>query len=360
MYISRVSLRNFRNYDLLNLDLNDGVNIFYGDNAQGKTNFLESIYLCAMGRSQRTHNDRELISFGSSHSSLQLLLNSDSFSDKIDVLLFKDKKKSISVNGLPISKFGDLFGVLLTVIFSPEDLQLIKSGPSERRKFMDIELCQISNIYYHELKQYYKILKHRNSLLKAIKSDSSLNSTLSIWDDQLVLHGIKIIKMRLAFTQQLSDLAASIYSSITNSKEILTVSYKPNCTESDFSDRLIKSRSRDVFHGITTCGIHKDDLSFFVNNFDVRIYGSQGQQRSVSLSAKLAEIELIKSKKHKVPVLLLDDVLSELDESRQLYLLNSIKSLQTILTCTGVEDVIKKLDYDYSLYSVRGGVIQQT
>lgn len=357
MYITNISLKNFRNYEGLSVKLEDGVNIFYGNNAQGKTNLLESIYLCASGRSQRTHNDFELIKFGFTNAFLQVIVNNNNYIDKIDVCLKRDNKKGIAVNGVNIKKLGDLFGILLTVIFSPEDLCLIKSGPSERRKFMDVELCQLSNIYYYELNQYYKILKQRNSLLKSIKINKSLKDTLLVWDEQLSLHGNKIMKIRKKFTEEISEISSKIHSNITNGKENLTVIYKPNCNEDEFLEKLLKNYDRDILRGTTTVGIHKDDISFIVNDMDVKIYGSQGQQRTASLSAKLAEIELIKSKKNKVPILLLDDVLSELDEDRQHYLLKSIKDLQTIITCTGVEDVLKKINFQYNLYKVEDGKI---
>lgn len=362
MHIKSVSLQYFRNYERLTIDLNKGVNILYGANAQGKTNFLEAVYFCATGRSKRAGSDRELILFNKNEAHIQLFLDKEGLNDRLDVHIKKDTKKGIAVNGLAVKNLGGLFGVLYAVIFSPEDLQLIKAGPSERRRFMDMEICQLSSVYYYELQQYYKVLKQRNNLLKEIQKKRDLKDTLFIWDEQLVQHGIKVIMKRRQFLEKINILAKNIHFKITNNTENLEIIYKPSINEDDFKTKLKRAIDRDIIMGATSVGVHKDDISFFINKTDVRIFGSQGQQRTASLSAKLAEIELIKEYKSTEPVLLLDDVMSELDKSRQKYLISYINNIQTIITATGIEDIINKMENieNISIFEVKNGLISLT
>lgn len=354
MYVEKISLLNFRNFGNLDIKLSPNINIFYGDNAQGKTNFLEAIYLCATGRSHRTTSDKELINFNENFSYIKAFLSNKNI---INVHLKNNQKKGIAINAIPIKKLGDLYGIMLVVVFSPEDLRLIKSGPSERRRFMDTEICQISNIYYYELKEYYKVLKQRNNLLKKIQINKSLIDTLDVWDTQLISHGIKIIKFREKFVKRINKIANTIHKDITNGLEELEIIYKPYVSINEFEAKLKKNNNRDIFLGTTNVGIHKDDLSFFINKIDTRIYGSQGQQRTASLSTKLAEIQLIKEEKNTTPILLLDDVFSELDESRQIYLLKTINSIQTIITCTGVLDILNNNIEKSFIFKVKNGQI---
>ena len=357
MYVKTLSLKNFRNLTDISVDLNNSVNIFYGDNAQGKTNLLESIHFCATGRSQRTHVDKELICFDRVHAHAQVLVYRGHTFDKIDLHLKKDTKKAIAVNGIPVKKLSDLFGILRIVIFSPEDLNLIKSGPGERRRYIDMQLCQISSLYYYDLQQYYKILKQRNTLLKKIQKDKNLEQSLFVWDEQLVKHGMKIIYHRQQFVNKINDIAKQIHSNITNFKEELLIQYQHHTSAENFAMKLKRALNKDIMLGNTSVGIHKDDISFFINDREVKIYGSQGQQRTASLSAKLAQINIVKEETNEYPVLLLDDVLSELDESRQRFLIDNIRYVQTIITCTGVEDVINKFNGDVSIFNVDNGVV---
>ena len=339
MWVKDLSLENFRNFKYLQISLDNGINIVYGDNANGKTNLIEAIYFCATGKSQRAGHDKELIRFGCDEAHLQASISSNC---KIDVHLFREgKKKGFAINHVPIKKLSQLFGLLLVVIFTPEDLRMVKAGPAERRAFMDLELCQLSGVYYHNLRRYYQVLKQRNILLKAIPKDRSLQETLAVWDEPLCKYGTQIMTHRAAFIEEVADLAANIHSNITGGKEKLTLNYRPQVT-SEYIDRLKRSVDRDIAMGSTSVGIHKDDIYFAIDSNDVRTYGSQGQQRTAALSVKLAEIQLIKKRTRHTPILLLDDVLSELDESRQQFLFNHISELQTILTCTGIEDVLKK------------------
>ena len=338
MWVRELSLENFRNFDSLHIGLENSINIVYGDNANGKTNFIEAIYFCATGRSKRANHDKELIRFGCKEAHLQAILDTR----RIDVHIFRDgKKKGIAVDHIPIKKLNQLFGLLLAVIFTPEDLRMIKSGPGERRTFMDTELCQLSGVYYHALRQYYQALRQRNNLLKTIPKDYSLQDSLEIWDEPLCRYGVQIMAHRAAFIEEIGEIAAFIHKDIVGGKESLTLTYCPQVTD-QYEERLKRNTERDIILGNTSVGIHKDDISFAIDGDDVRTYGSQGQQRTAALSVKLAEVELIKKRTGHMPVLLLDDVLSELDESRQKFLFKHIEGLQTILTCTGIEDVLKK------------------
>ena len=351
------------------IELCNGVNILQGGNAQGKTNFIEAVYFCATARSHRTNTHKELIGFDSDSAFLQAKVASKAienpeapiYHNRIDVLL-KQSGKGIAVNGLQIDKLGDLFGMLYCVIFSPEDLSLIKSGPGERRRFMDMELCQISKVYYHELKQYYKILKQRNSLLKSLqkgRSANELDDILFAWDKQLADAGIKIFGYRKEYVEKISAISGGLHKSLAGG-EVFSAVYKPSANPGDFLERLSKTREKDIFYGATSLGIHKDDITFYVNGLDSRIYSSQGQQRTAALSLKLAEVKIIEEEKNEPPVLLLDDVMSELDKHRQKSLLDTIKGIQTIISCTGVEDILYskiKGRQDTKLFTVEKGQI---
>ena len=353
MYIDKLSVKNFRNLKEISIELNRNINIFYGDNAQGKTSILESIYFCATGRSHKTSIDKSVINFDENEAHLQVFSRNDTICDKIDVHLKKNSKKGIAINNLAVRKIGDLFGLLHIVLFAPEDLQLIKAGPSERRKFIDLEMCQLSKIYYYDLKQYYKVLKQRNNLLKEIQKNKELKDTLFVWDSQLIKFGKKLILQREKFVSEISNIAKTIHNQITGNKENLEIAYKPSVSAMDFENKLMRNIDKDIFYGTTSVGPHKDDLLFLINGFDARDYGSQGQQRTAALSSKLAEIQIIKQEKMTEPVLLLDDVLSELDEKRQAFLLESIKDIQVVITCTGIEEITKKA----SVFFVENGTV---
>ncbi len=359
MHITEVSLQNFRNLAQLNIEPSRGINVIYGSNAQGKTNFLESLYFCAMGRSLRGKSDQQLIRFDAEESHIRLYVQRSNRRDhnRIDVHLKQNEKKGIAVNGLPVRKLGDLFGTLYAVIFSPEDLSLVKDGPGERRRFLDMELCQLSKVYYYDLQQYYRILKQRNNLLKEIQKKPALQETLFVWDDQLAEYGERIIAARKRFLQRLDVIAAEKLSQLTGGKDSLQTTYKPNCEEGLLAEKLRKNIERDIYFGSTQSGPHKDDILFSIDGREVKVYGSQGQQRTTALAARLAEIELIREETGEEPVLLLDDVFSELDESRQKYLLKSIEGLQAFVTCTGIEDSVKKYISKDNLFYVENGVI---
>lgn len=350
MYVKNISLNNYRNYKDLDLDLSPGLNVIYGHNAQGKTNILESIYYAATARSHRTHYDRELINWDANEAHIRVRIVKK-HEDCIDIHLRKNGKKGIAINRVPINKLGELYGNINVILFSPEDLSLIKKGPAERRKFLDIEICQIDKIYIYHLGQYHKILKQRNNLLKAISMGRGNQDTLEVWDMQLVQYGLKIMERRRRFIKEIKGYVEEIHGQITNDLEKIELRYEENVKPDSFLQQLTKNRKRDLKIGSTSVGPHRDDLSFIVNGTDLRSYGSQGQHRTVALTLKLAEINLIRDEVGHEPVLLLDDVLSELDQQRQQHLMKALKKTQTIVTCTGVEDFVRKgLEVDRLIY----------
>lgn len=338
MYISTLKLEQFRNYDGLELSFSRGTNLFYGDNAQGKTNILEAIYFCGTTRSHRTSRDRELIRFDADEAHLRMEMAKKDIDYRIDMHLKKARAKGIAINGIAIRKAQELIGLGHFVFFSPEDLGIIKNGPSERRRFLDMELCQLDQIYVSSLADYNKVLLQRNKLLKDLTFRPQDIDTLDIWDEQLVRYGSSLIRSREKFVEKLSEIILPIHEKLSGGREKICVGYEKNVSADEFARTLAAGRDKDLYLKSTETGPHRDDLSFTVNGIDIRHFGSQGQQRSAALSLKLAEIELVKEATGDIPVLLLDDVLSELDTNRQHYLLDSIGEIQTFITCTGLEE----------------------
>ncbi|BCN28709.1 DNA replication/repair protein RecF [Anaeromicropila herbilytica] len=357
MLIKTLELSNFRNYEHLSMDFSSGTNILYGDNAQGKTNILEAVYLCGTTKSHRGSKDREIIKLDEDESHIRLVLERNNICHKIDMHLKKNKPKGVAIDGIPIKKSSELFGIVNFVFFSPEDLSIIKNGPSERRRFIDLELCQLDKMYFHNLVNYNKIVNQRNNLLKQISFNKNLLDTLSIWDEQLLDYGIKIITSREKFIENINAIIYDIHKKLSGNKEELIIKYEPNVLIDHFRDKLEKSRERDISNKITNVGPHRDDISFLIKDIDIRRFGSQGQQRTSALSLKLAEIELVKTIIKDKPVLLLDDVLSELDRNRQNYLLNSINDIQTLITCTGLEEFINNRFEIDKVYRVVEGTV---
>ncbi|MGB8451073.1 MAG: DNA replication/repair protein RecF [Anaerocolumna sp.] len=357
MYIKTLELKDYRNYNNLFMEFHNGINILYGDNAQGKTNILEAIYICGTTKSYKGSKDKEIIKMDKEESHLRILLDRDNSSHKIDMHLKKNKPKGVAIDGLPIKKSSELFGVVNIVFFSPEDLSIIKNGPSERRRFIDLELCQLDKVYLYNLSNYNKIISQRNNLLKQISFNRKLLDTLSIWNMQLVEYGNKIIQRRNLFIRQLNDIVYDIHRKLSGDKEQLMIKYEPNVSIEEFDNKLAGSQERDIALKMTNIGPHRDDISFLNGAIDIRRFGSQGQQRTSALSLKLAEIELVKKITHDKPILLLDDVLSELDRKRQNYLLDSIQGIQTIITCTGLEEFIaNRMECD-NIYRVVDGTV---
>ena len=340
MFIESLELQNFRNYKTLSLQLDRGTNILFGDNAQGKTNILEAVYLGGTTKSHRGSKDREMIRFEQDEAHIRMQVKREAVSCRIDMHLKKNKSKGIAINGVPIRKASELFGAVNMVFFSPEDLQIIKEGPGERRRFLDLELCQLSKVYLNQLTNYNKILNQRNKLLKDLAFMPDLLPTLEVWDEQLASYGGQLILAREEFVEQLNEISVGIHANLTGEKERLELVYEPNVQREQFSLMLKKNRDKDIRFKLSSVGPHRDDLCVKINGIDIRKYGSQGQQRTAALSLKLSEIYLVKRLIHDTPVLLLDDVLSELDGSRQNYLLQSIRDIQTLITCTGLDDFV--------------------
>ena len=359
MYIESVQLKNFRNYDSLELTLDKGTNIFYGDNAQGKTNILESVYLCGTTKSHKGSKDREMIRFNEEESHIRMIVNKDGAPYKIDMHLKKNKAKGAAINGLPIRKASELFGVVNMVFFSPEDLNIIKDGPGERRRFLDLELCQLDKIYLTDLANYNHAINQRNKLLKDLYVNPGLKDTLDIWDMQIVNYGNRIIEKRREFIKELNEIIHGIHSNLTGGSEELEILYEPSVCEENFEKELIRNRDRDMRMKLTSTGPHRDDLCVKANGIDIRRFGSQGQQRTAALSLKLSEIYIVKRRIKDTPILLLDDVLSELDSSRQTYLLESIHDIQTMITCTGLDDFIsQRFEINKVFHVVKGQVYE--
>lgn len=357
MYIKTLSLKHFRNYSEQTIHFNNGINILYGQNAQGKTNIIEAIYLCATSKSHRTNKDKELIKLGEEEGHIRIIVDKDRYDEHIDIHLKKNNKKGVAVNKLPVKKLNDLFGIVNVIIFSPEDLGLLKNGPKERRKFINIELCQLDKQYCYHLQQYHKVLKQRNNLLKNMRYKSIDYDSIYIWDEQLLQYGEKIISDRELFISTLNNIIYNIHYEISGKKEELELKYEKNVNIEDFRNRLKSNIEKDIKMGSTTIGPHRDDIIFLINNIDIRNYGSQGQQRTAALSLKLSEIQLVRDKINDTPILLLDDVLSELDKNRQKYLIDSLENIQTIITCTGVEDYLKNNIDIEKLYNVKEGQV---
>ena len=357
MIIESMELQHYRNYPALQISFDPGTNIFYGDNAQGKTNALEAVYVCCTTKSHRVSRDKDLIRFGQEEAHIKLQVKKDNVSYRIDMHLKKNKPKGIAVNGIPIRKASELFGIANVVFFSPEDLNIIKNGPSERRRFLDMELCQVNKLYVHNLVNYNKILMQRNKCLKDLSFRPEYESTLEIWDEQLIRYGLPLMEYRKQFIDQLNRLIEVVHGKLTGKKEHLVLSYEPNVQPEEFSAVLVKNRESDKKQKTTLSGPHRDDMSFFINQIDIRKFGSQGQQRSAALSLKLSEIELVRELIHDYPILLLDDVLSELDRGRQNHLLNSINHIQTMITCTGLDDFIGHRFPLNRIFKVTGGEV---
>lgn len=360
MIVKQMELHNFRNYKSLCLPFSEQVNIFYGDNAQGKTNILESIYVCSTTKSHKGSKDKEMIRIGEEEGHIRMRFEKKGIPHRIDMHLKKNKTKGVAIDGIPIRKSSELFGMMNVVFFSPEDLSMIKNGPGERRRFMDMELCQLNPMYLYYLSSYNKALNQRNQLLKQIAIQPSLKETLEIWDEQLVDYGIQLIESRTTFIAEINELVKQIHYSISGGKENLILCYEQNTTKNEFREKLRKSREQDLVRKSTAYGPHRDDLSFFIETQNLKLYGSQGQQRTAALSLKLAELELVKKKIGENPVLLLDDVLSELDRKRQHHLLDRMEGIQTMITCTGLEEFVGDRQKFNHIFHVTNGMVNET
>ncbi len=358
MIIKSLEIADYRNYDSLHIDFSSGTNILYGDNAQGKTNILEAIYMSATTKSHKGTKDKDVVNFNQEEAHIRTYLEKEGIETRVDMHLRKSKSKGIAIDGQKIKKAAQLLGLLNVVFFSPEDLSIIKNGPAERRRFVDMELCQLDQFYLYNLNNYNKIVNQRNKLLKDMYFNPSLRDTLNIWDSQLISFGSKIIERRQLFVEQLNEIILEIHRKLSGGRENLIIQYEPDVTISNYERKLAANQERDVKLKQTATGPHRDDFSFLVEDIDIRKFGSQGQQRTAALSLKLSEIELVKKMTKDNPVLLLDDVLSELDSNRQNYLLSTIGDIQTIITCTGLDEFVNnRFEIDKVFHIENGKII---
>lgn len=359
MVIKSLKLKNYRNYNLLDLTFDTRTNILYGDNAQGKTNVLEALYLSGTTKSHKGTKDRDLIQFEHDEAHLETIVEKRGMEYQIDMHLKKNSPKGIAINKIPIRKASELFGIIHFVFFSPEDLNIIKEGPSGRRRFIDLELSQLDKIYLSNLSSYNRIINQRNSLLKDIYKQENLVETLDIWDMQLAEYGTKVIESRRKFIKEINEIIYNIHYKLTGGKENIFLEYESSIGNMTLEQALKRNRERDMRLKSTSVGPHRDDLCFMEGSLDIRKFGSQGQQRTAALSLKLSEIELVRMLIRDTPVLLLDDVLSELDKHRQNYLLDSIHDIQTVITCTGLDEFVNHRFSINKIFYVKSGQIAE-
>ena len=362
MYIKELKLKNFRNYEDLTVDFDERVNLITGQNAQGKTNLIESLYMSSIGRSFRTAHENEMIRFGEEGAYIKVLAEKEFTDTKVEIMLRSDSRKAIKKDGTVVRRTSDLLDNIIIVIFSPDDLRIVKDEPEKRRKFIDRELSQIKPAYFDSYMHYRRALMERNSYLK---SDDIKESMLDIWDDGLIRYGALIMNFRNEFIKELSVIAGNIHRNITNGKEGMSIIYDPDIdiagdidTQMEFIEReLVASRENDIRRGTTTRGPHKDDISFIIDDINVRNYGSQGQQRTSALSLKLAELDIIKKETGENAVLLLDDVMSELDEERREYLIRALSENQIFITTTDIDESLLRAYPDAKIIKIEAGKI---
>jgi len=368
MKINSIVLENFRNYERLELDFNELRNIIVGENAQGKTNLVEAIYMAAFARSFRTSNAGDMVRFGCESGRVNVEINSEDIDKNINIVLRSDGRKMIQKDGKTIRKTADLLNNVVVIIFSPDDLRIIKDSPEKRRSYINRELSQMRPQYYELLKNYTEALKQKNSLLKAYHKNTNSqkfnDDMLDVYDHQLADYGYNLIRYRREFVEQLSEEAADIMSAISGGKEELRIEYKSTCdfiTAPEGREIMYKqfyhNRDKDIYAGFATLGPHRDDLEFYINGKDAKKYGSQGQQRTIALSLKLAEIRIAKQILDEYPILLLDDVLSELDIDRQRFLVNQIEDVQLFITSAELNDDVIEGLRGGTLFRVEDGAI---
>lgn len=353
MYIEKIKLINFRNYEKLDLNLNKNINIIYGNNAQGKTNILESIFLCSFGKSFRTSKEKEMIKFNETNSIVEIHYQKKDRDGKIKIEI--GNRKQIYLNGIKIKKLSELLGNINIVIFTPDDINILKDGPANRRRFLDMMIGQLRPNYVYNLNMYLKTIEQRNNYLRQIKEENKPEEMLEIWDEKLADYGEKIFNYRKEFIEKISKKINKIHGEITENKEELKIDYISNCEDKENYLKILKERRKlDIIKGFTTKGVHRDDFMIYINGKEVNIYGSQGQNRTVILSLKLSELNVVYEEIGEYPILLLDDFMSELDEERRKNFLNNIKDTQVILTGT---EKIDLPNLEYNLYNIKKGEV---
>jgi len=365
MYFKSVQLENFRNYKAQSVVFDKKLNLLLGQNAQGKTNLLESLFIMSLGRSFRTNRDQEMIAFGEENSKVTCVVSDDEGDDEYEItVIYRPEGKIIKKDGVKLQRSIDLLESVYIVVFSPDDLKIIKEGPDNRRRFLDRELCQIKPVYYSDLGNYKKVLRQRNMLLRGNNTDKDL---LEVFDEALADYGTRIAEERDKFTKRIQEISRDIHYKISEGKEELSISYetsiiRENESSSERKDyykkKLKDGFEKDLLKGYTGFGPHKDDLAIAINDTDIRSFGSQGQQRTAALSLKLAEIGLIKQETGQNAVLLLDDVLSELDRRRQRFLIESMRDVQVFITSTSIDDEVLELLPKGNRYEVSEGCVK--
>ena len=333
MWVENLTINNFRNYENLEINFNKNINIFYGENAQGKTNIIEALFLFGIGKSFRTSKDSELIKFGEKSANLEINFKKSDREGNIKINL--ENKKNIYLNKIKLKKLSSLLGNIHVVIFNPDDINILKGGPENRRKFLDIMISQLRPKYMYTYSLYKKTLEERNNYLKKIKLENANENMLEIWDEQLIKYGKIISEYRKEFIEKIKNKIKKIHDNITGNKEEIKIEYLTDCLdEKKYKELLNQRRKLDIIKGYTTRGIHRDDFQIFINNILVNVYGSQGQHRTAVLSLKISELQVINDEIGENPILLLDDFMSELDEKRRKSLIENIKNTQVIITCT--------------------------
>ena len=353
MYIKKIKLKNFRNYENLEINLENKINIFYGDNAQGKTNILEAIYLCALGKSFRTKKEKELILFSKENSFIEIIYQKKDREGKINLEI--NNKKYFYLNNIKLKKLSEILGNINIVLFSPDDINIIKGVPENRRKFLNIMISQLRPNYVYNYNLYLKILEQRNNYLRQIKYENKNRELLEIWNQQLTICAENVYNYRKEFIEKILNKINNIHSKITEEKEKINIKYISNFkNKEEFLKELKNNEEIDIQKGYTTRGIHRDDFDIYINNNKLNIYGSQGQIRSFILSLKISELEIIYDEIGEYPVLLLDDFMSELDEKRRVGFLNSVKEAQVLITCTD-----KLVDNMWTTFNVKNGKVDK-
>lgn len=367
MYVHQVQLKQYRNYRQLSLELKNQITILTGQNGSGKSNILESIFLACIGKSFRTNKENDLIQWDNADYYVQIVVERNEGPSKIEIRYKKNQIKEIFINGFKAQRIGELMGVLNCILFSPEDLKIIKGGPVERRRYLDIELSQIDKPYFYHLQRYHRIIKQRNKLLKQSKYDSHLKDVIPIWNEKLADEGSHIIEKRSELIKQIAQTSQRIHYQLSNEKEELNVEYIPSVintgnvqeTRQVMIELLNSKIDEDIEKGTTSRGCHRDDFMMTINHKEAKVFGSQGQQRTAILAMKLAEIERMKKITKETPVLLLDDVMSELDDHRKKYLIEMVKNVQTIITTTELSDVYLEEKQSYQNFHITNGIIQK-
>ncbi len=337
MRITKLTLTNFRNYAHCEFAPEGGINLIVGENAQGKTNLLEAVFFCCFGRSHRTSREKDLIAYDEAFARIRLESVRTETAHDLRVRLSREEGRKIHVDGAPLSRIGELMGLNTCVLFAPEHLSIVKDGPAERRRFLDMELSQTYPAYFFLLQQYMRALRQRNTLLRSLREQPELRQTLPVWEQQLASLGFKIMRYRQEFCARLSRLASENHRDISGGRESLTVEYKPDCEAGDEASllrALEAARPEDLRRCTTTRGVHRDEMALTLDGREIRAFGSQGQQRTAALALKLSELDLIRGETDEWPILMLDDVMSELDDRRQRYLLERILPVQTLVTAT--------------------------